>query len=279
MRIGGEILKGDLVCLPIDYYDIILGMDWLSQHHARVDCKEKVVHFCKLGDKVLEFKGRQSHIKNLLVSGVKARKMMFKGCIGYMAYLLNKLLEPGKIEEVLVMNEYLDMFPTELTKVPPDREVEFAIDLLPSAEPVSRTPYRMATTKLAELKKQLHELLTQGFIRPSVSPWRAPVLFVKKNDGTLRMCIDYRGLNVVTVKNKYPLPRIEELFDQLQRVGCYCKFDLRQGYYQVKVKEEDVPKTAFNTRYGHFEFVVMLFVSPMLLLPLWILCIECSNRT
>jgi hypothetical protein len=117
----------------------------------------------------------------------------------------------------------------------------------------------MATAELKELKEQLQELLTQGFIRPSVSPWGAPMLFVKKKDGTLRMCIDYSGLNDVTIKNKYPLPMIDELFDQLQGAGCYSKLDLRQGYYQVKVKEEDIPKTAFNTRYGHFEFVVMPF--------------------
>jgi hypothetical protein len=129
IRIGDEILKGDIIRLPIDDYGIILGMDWLSQHHVRVDCKEKVVHFYKLGDKVLEFKRGRRNIKNCLVSRVRARKMMFKGCIGYMAYLLNKPSEPGKIEEVPVVNEYLDVFLAELTKVPPDREVEFTIDL------------------------------------------------------------------------------------------------------------------------------------------------------
>jgi hypothetical protein len=125
-----------------------------------VDCKEKVVYFYKPGDKVLEFKGGRRNIKNCLVSRVRARKMMYKGCIEYMAYLVNKPTELGKIEEVPVVNEYLDVFPAELTKVPPDKEVEFAIDLVPSAEPVSRTPYRMAPTELAELKKQLQELLT-----------------------------------------------------------------------------------------------------------------------
>jgi hypothetical protein len=176
-----------------------------------------------------------------------------------LAYLLNKPSEPRKIKEVPVVSEYLDVFPAELTEVPPDREVEFAIDLMPMAEPVSRTLYRMASAELAELKEQLQELLTQGFIWPSVSPWDAPVLFVKKKDGTLRMCRDYRGLNDMTVKNKYPLPRMDELFDQLQVTGCYSKLDLRQRYYQVKFNEEDIPKTAFNTTYGHFEFVVMPF--------------------
>ena len=124
---------------------------------------------------------------------------------------------------------------------------------------MSRALYRMAPTELKELKSQLQELLDKGFIRPSVSPWGAPVLFVKKKDGTLRMCIDYRQINKVTVKNKYPLPRIEDLFDQLKGAGVFSKIDLRSGYYQLRVKEGDVPKTAFRTRYGHYEFLVMPF--------------------
>ena len=122
-----------------------------------------------------------------------------------------------------------------------------------------RASYRMAPTELKELKSQLQELLDKGFIRPSVSPWGAPVLFVKKKDGTLRMCIDYRQINKVTVKNKYPLPRIEDLFDQLKGAGVFSKIDLRSGYYQLRVKEGDVPKTVFRTRYGHYEFLVMPF--------------------
>ena len=124
---------------------------------------------------------------------------------------------------------------------------------------MSRAPYRMAPTELKELKSQLQELLDKGFIRPSVSPWGAPVLFMKKKDGTLRMCIDYRQINKVTVKNKYPLPRFEDLFDQLKGAGVLSKIDLRSGYYQLRVKEGDVPKTAFRTRYGHYKFLVMPF--------------------
>ena len=117
----------------------------------------------------------------------------------------------------------------------------------------------MAPTELKELKIQLQELLDKGFVRPSVSPWGAPVLFVKKKDGTLRMCIDYRQINKVTVKNKYPLPRIEDLFDQLRGASVFSKIDLRSGYYQLRVKEVDIPKTAFRTCYGHYEFLVMPF--------------------
>ena len=137
--------------------------------------------------------------------------------------------------------------------------MDLAIEIVPGAVPMSKAPYRMAPTELKELKSQLQELLDKGFIRPSVSPWGAPVLFVKKKDGTLWMCIDYRQINKVTVKNKYPLPRIEDLFDQLKGAGVFSKIDLRSGYYQLRVKEGDVPKTAFRTPYGHYEFLVMPF--------------------
>jgi len=137
--------------------------------------------------------------------------------------------------------------------------LEFAIELLPGTNPISKEPYRMAPTELEELKKQLQELLDKGLIQPSVSPWGAPVLFVKKKDGSLRLCMDYRELNRVTVKNKYPLPRIDDLFDQLAGATVFSKIDLRSGYHQLKIKPEDVLKTAFRTRYGHYEFLVLPF--------------------
>ena len=143
--------------------------------------------------------------------------------------------------------------------MPPDRETEFEIEVIPGVVPISIPSYRMAPRELQELKKQLQELLDKGYIRPSVSPWGAPVLFMKKKDGTLRLCIDYRKLNQVTVKNKYPLPRIDDLFDQLQGAEVFSKIDLRSGYHQLKIAEQDIPKTAFRTRYGHYEFVVMPF--------------------
>jgi len=158
-----------------------------------------------------------------------------------------------------VVQEFLDVFPSDLPGVPPDRDIDFAIDLEPGTKPISIPPYRMAPAELKELKDQLQDLLSKGFIRPSVSPWGAPVLFVKKKDGTMRMCIDYRQLNKVTVKNKYPLPRIDDLFDQLQGASLFSKIDLRSGYHQLKIRASDIPKTAFRTRYGHYEFLVMSF--------------------
>ncbi|XP_074322839.1 uncharacterized protein LOC141659812 [Apium graveolens] len=139
------------------------------------------------------------------------------------------------------------------------REIEFAIDLEPGTEPVSKAPYRMAHVEIKELARQLQELLEKGVIRPSVSPWGAPVLFVKKKDGSMRLCIDYRELNKLTIKNKYPLPRIDDLFDQLKGAKYFSKIDLRSGYHQLKIKPEDIPKIAFRTRYGHYEFLVMSF--------------------
>lgn len=153
----------------------------------------------------------------------------------------------------------MEVFLDELPELPPDRAISFAIELLLGTTPVSRAPYRLAPTELKELQTQLQELLDKGFIRPSHSPWGAPVLFLKKKDGTLRMCIDYRELNNVTIKNKYPLPRIDDLFDQLKGAVVFSKIDLQSRYHQLKIKESDVPKIAFRTRYGHYEFLVMPF--------------------
>ena len=137
--------------------------------------------------------------------------------------------------------------------------MDFTIELILGTTPISKAPYRMAPLELKELKVQLQEMLDKSFVRPSVSPWGAPVLFVKKKDGTLRLCIDYRELNRVTVKDKYPLPRIDDLFDQLQGSCVFSKIDLRSGYHQLRVKSKDILKTAFRIRYGHYEFLVMPF--------------------
>ncbi|GKB21114.1 hypothetical protein Tco_0855037, partial [Tanacetum coccineum] len=157
-------------------------------------------------------------------------------------------------EDVPVVLDYLEIFPEDLLGVPPTRQVEFRIDLVPSLAPVARAPYRLAQSEMKELSDQLQELSDKGFIRPSSSPWRAPVLFVKKKDGSFQICIEYRELNKMTVKNRYPLPRINDLFDQLQGSSVYLKVEMRSGYHQLRVREEDIPKTAFWTCYGHYEF-------------------------
>ena len=203
--------------------------------------------------------GIGSSVMSNVISTMQARKIMRKGCETFLALILDSKRGQVDVEKIPVVREFPDVFPEELPGIPLEREVDLAIEIVPGTVPMSRAPYRMAPTELKELKSQLEELLDKGFIRPSVSPWGAPVLFVKKKDGTLRMCIDYRQINKVTVKNKYPLPRIEDLFDQLKGAGVFSKIDLRSGYYQLRVKEGDVPKTAFRTRYVHYEFLVMPF--------------------
>ncbi|GJZ20476.1 reverse transcriptase domain-containing protein [Tanacetum coccineum] len=172
---------------------------------------------------------------------------------------MEKKSDEKRLEDIPVVKEFLDVFPEDLPGLPPVCQVEFQINLIPRAVPVAQTPYRLAPLEMQELSNQLQELTNRGFIRPSTSPWGAPVLFVKKKDGSFRMCIDYRELNKLTIKNRYPLPRIDDLFDQLQGSSVYSKIDLRSGYHQLRVKDEDIPKTAFRTRYGHYEFQVMPF--------------------
>jgi hypothetical protein len=163
------------------------------------------------------------------------------------------------LKKILVVCEYADAFPDELPGMPLDRDIEFTIELKPGMTPISKRPSPMPPAELAELKKQLQEMLDTGFIRPSTSPWGCPALFVKKKDESLRLCIDYHPLNAVTIKNKYPLPRIDVLFDQLVGAKVFSKIDLRSGYHQIKIRASDIPKTAFSTRYGLYEFLVMSF--------------------
>ena len=193
------------------------------------------------------------------MSCTKARKYLRKGYISFLAHVVKDEGKGVKIQDTPIVRDFPEVFPDDLPGLPPIRPVEFQIDLVPGATPVAKSPYRLAPSEMQELASQLQELTDKGFIRPSVSPWGAPVLFVKKKDGSFRMCIDYRELNKLTIKNRYPLPRIDDLFDQLQGSTCFSKIDLRSGYHQLRVRKEDIPKTAFRTRYGHFEFMVMPF--------------------
>jgi len=179
--------------------------------------------------------------------------------MGYLVYILNSDDEGPRMKDISMVKEFPDVFPKELSGLPLELEVEVSIDTFPRVPPIAQQPYRMAPTELNELKTQLQELLDKGFIRPSNSPWGALVLFVRKKDGTHRLCIDYRQLNKITMKNKYPLPRIDDLFDQLKGVRVFSKIDMISGYYHMKIKEANVVKTTFRTRYGHNEFVVLPF--------------------
>ncbi|GJZ44045.1 putative reverse transcriptase domain-containing protein, partial [Tanacetum coccineum] len=207
LEIEGHVFDIDLIPFGHGSFDVIIGMDWLSNKKAEIVCHEKVVRIP---------------------------------------------LPDGKI---VVVRDIPEVFPDDLSGLPPIREIELTL----GATPVAKSPFRLAPSELEELSGKLKELQEKGFIRPSSSPWGAPVLFAKKKDGSFRMCIDYRELNKLTVKNRYPLPRIDDLFDQLQGSQFFSKIDLRSGYHQLRVHEDDIPKTAFRTRYGHFEFTVMPF--------------------
>ena len=257
--IQNKDFPADLIALGIYDFDIVLGMDWLSKHRATLDCYKKEVRLVRPEEPGVIFRGIRREIAPSLINAMTASKMLRKGCQGYLAFAVDRRQKGTRLEDIPIVKEFPDVFPDDISGLPPDREVEITIDLIPGTEPISIPPYRMAPAELRKLKAQLEELLSKGFIRPSISPWGAPVLFVKKKDGSLRLCIDYRQLNRVTIHNQYPLPRIDELFDQLQGSRVYSKIDLRLGYHQLRVQESDVPKTSFRTRYGHYEFLVMPF--------------------
>ncbi|GJY20862.1 putative reverse transcriptase domain-containing protein [Tanacetum coccineum] len=254
--------------MPVELgsFDVIIGMDWLVKYHAVIVCDEKIVRI-PFGNEILIVRGDGSnngHESRLnIISCTKTQKYLLKGCHVFLAHVTAKKAEDKseekRLEDVPIVRDFPEVFPEDLPGIPPTRQVEFQIDLIPGAAPVARAPYRLAPSEMKELSDQLQELSDKGFIRPSSSPWGALVLFVKKNDGSFRMCIDYRELNKLTVKNRYPLPRIDGLFNQLQGLSVYSKIDLRSGYHQLRVREEDITKTAFRTRYGHYEFQVMMF--------------------
>nr|GEY53473.1 putative reverse transcriptase domain-containing protein [Tanacetum cinerariifolium] len=230
----------DLLPIELGSFDVIIGMDWLSRYNAVIACVEILVRI-PFGNGVLTIYGEGSNESNEsrlnIISQVEGEVTRRRtGC---------SRISRG--------------FSEDLSGIPPTRQVEFRIDLVPGAAPVARAPYRLAPSEMKELADQLQELTDKGFIRPSSSPWGASVLFVKKKDGSFRMCIDYREFNKPTVKNRYPLPRIDDVFDQLQGSSVYSKVGLRLGYHQLRVREKDIPKTAFRTLYGHYEFQVMPF--------------------
>ncbi|XP_052197391.1 uncharacterized protein LOC127804559 [Diospyros lotus] len=252
-------LPGDLIILDIHDFDLILGMDWLSRHYAKVDCRCKVIHFESPHQPVISYRGIKPMSSTPMISAMKAKKLMRHGCEAYLAFVTTGKKNNTELSDIPVVREFPDVFPDELPGLPPLREVEFSIELMPGTQPVSKAPYRMALNELKELRVQLEELIEKGFVLPSASPWGAPVLFVRKKDGSMRLCIDYRQLNQVTLKNKYPLPRVDDLLDQLRGASVFSKINLKSGYHQVRVREGDIQKTAFRTRYGHYEFVVMPF--------------------
>jgi hypothetical protein len=234
--IQGHMFYGDLTVLPSHGIDVILGMDWITSHKGVISTSPRLVTLVHRDGMRVTFEPMKSRdIPAVYILHTKA------------------------ISDVPVVCEYEDVFPEDLPGLPPDRDVEFVINLVAGTVPIAQSPYRMAEVELKLLKVELDSLLEKGFIRPSASPWGSPALFVPKKDGTQRLCVDYRALNAVTIKNKYPLPRIDDLMDQLRQAKYFSKIDLRSGYHQMKIRPEDIHKTAFVTRYGQYEYTVVSF--------------------
>ncbi|GJU82518.1 putative reverse transcriptase domain-containing protein, partial [Tanacetum coccineum] len=241
----------NLMPVELGSFDAIIGMDWLAKYQAIIVYAQKIVHI-PWGNETLivhsdgSNRGHEACLH--IISYSKTHKYMLKGCPVFLAHVTTKEVEDKsekkRLEDVPIVRDFPEVFPEDLPGLPLTRQVEFQIDLILGAAPVARAPYRLAPSEMKELSEQLKELSEKGFIRPSSSPWGAPVLFVKKKDGSFRMCIDYQELNKQTVKNRYPLLRIDDKFDQLQGSSVYSKIYLRSGYHQLRVREEDIPKTA-----------------------------------
>jgi hypothetical protein len=213
LRLGSKIFPTNLIAISLAGMDVILGMDWMTQHKVVLDISDRVVEI------------------NSPTVGHTTLYLPFKDGTDSCAYVT--IISP--LDEIPVVCEYPDVFPDKFPGMPPDRDVEFVIELQSGTAAISKRPYHMPPKELAELKNRLQELLDKGYIRPSSSPWGCPTLFIKKKDGSLRLCVDYRPLNAVTIKNKYPLPRIDVLFDQLAGARVFSKIDLHYGYHQIKI--------------------------------------------
>ncbi|GKC34010.1 putative reverse transcriptase domain-containing protein [Tanacetum coccineum] len=253
LSLVNNVFEIDLMPIELGTFDVIISMDLLVKHDVVFICGVKVVRI-SYGNKTLIVEGDKGVSRLKVISCIKARKYVERGCHLFLAHVMKNKSKEKRMEDVPIIRDFPKVFPEELPGLPLPRQVEYRIDLVPGATPVARTLYRLAPSEMKELSVQLQELLEKGFIRPSLSPRGAPVLFMKKKDGSFRMCIDYRELNKLTVKNCYPLPIIDYLFDQLQGSIMYSKIDLRSGYHQLRIKEEDILITAFRTRYGDFEF-------------------------
>jgi hypothetical protein len=227
---------------------VILGIDWLSKHKGMINCAKKAVRPTTSSGKEVEYVA-----ENLVMDKVASNRIV-----------LNHL-DAASTLDIRTVFEFLDVFPEELPGMPSDREIEFVIELVAG---IFKRPYRMAANQLAELKEQLQELLDKGYICPSASPWGAPVIFVPKKDGTQRMCVDYRSPNEVTIKNKYPLPRIDDLFDELKGACVFSKIDLRSGYHQLKIRATDIPKPYVKPRCFSLQLNLVLSLS----------CYKCASH-
>jgi hypothetical protein len=239
LTIMGREFWATTIILEASSIDLILSISWLRKAKAIILCGRGTVELTNP-------KGERFQVEIAVTTSTR--------------HVTFFIAEEFVGDNIRVVRDFPNVFPEELPGMPPEREVEFVIGLLPGTAPISKHSYRMSVEELQELKKQLTELQETGYIRPSSSPSGALVLFVQKKDGSQQMCVDYRSLNDVTIKNKYPLPRIDDLFDQMRGARVFSKIDLRSGYHQMKIRPSDISKTAFSTPYGLYEFTVMSFV-------------------
>jgi hypothetical protein len=237
LELSERIFSTNLIILSGQGIDVIPGMSWMKLHRAVLDIAGRLVHL-------------DSHVYGKVILHLPAVSRI-KASLHHMVEL--------KLEDIHVVWEFLDVFPNDLPGMPPERVIEFKIELQPGMTPIAKAPYKMSPVDMKELKIQLQGLLDKGYIHPSTSPWGCSTLFVEKKDKELHLCVDYRPLNAVTIKNKYPLPLIDILFDQLAGAQVFSKIDLCSDYHQIKIRAEDIPKMTFTTRYGLYEYLVMLF--------------------
>jgi hypothetical protein len=232
-----RVFSTDLIILKGQGLDVILGMSWMKLHRA-----------------VLNIAGRSVHLDSLVYGKV----ILHFPVVSHIKASLHHMVEL-KLEDIHIVREFLDVFPDDLPGMPPERAIKFKIELQPGTAPIAKAPYKMSPVEMRELKIQLQGLLDTGYIRPSTSPWGCSALFVEKKDKELCLCVDYRSLNAVTIKNNYPLPRINIMFDQLAGAQVFSKIDLRSGYHQINIRAENIPKTTFTMRYSLYEYLVMSF--------------------
>ena len=267
VHLGSHVQYSSFTTMPLGerQFDVILGMPWLEEHNPNIDwaarrvslrtspsinCSRPVCPPFILKAKALKKDVRRGHVEQLFIISVYTKPDTETSD--------ETSKEKFREETKRIVKDFQDVFPADLpTHLPVARIVDHRIELVPGSEPPSRPMFRMSPTEIDEIKKQVTELQEKGLIQPSQSPYGAPILLVKKKDGGFRMCIDYRALNAITIKNRYPLPRIDELFDRLHGAKYFSKLDLRSGFWQIRVHPDDVPKTAFRTRYGHFEWRVL----------------------
>jgi hypothetical protein len=237
LELSRRIFCTNLVILSGQGIDVILGMSWMELHRAVLDIAGRLVH---------------------LDSPVYGKVILHLPMVTRIKASLHHMVEL-KLEDIHVIQDFLNMFPDDLPGMPPKRAIEFKIELQPGTAPIAKAPYKMSSVEMKELKIQLQGLLEKCYIRPSTSPWGCSTLFVERKDKELHLCVDYRPLNAVTIKNKYPLPRNDILFDRLAGAQVFSKIDLHSGYHQIKIRIDNIPKTTFTTRYGPYEYLVMSF--------------------